>query len=394
MKRSSSALSPDQLRKALFSLSARQAELRDLLAAYRLTTGKSLSLIQRESGVKWTSLKDFEEGRLCLSGGKGLTGLCKLLGREHLSSEIAQLARAVGDRYLALATGSREAIETAVELIKLQRKYSSDCTVEELATIFGEQCEVVRGILNGSRSAVAELGEDKALTSVQNLLTSNLDGLIQGVRKQRSDAQKAAAEVLNNLLTPLAERFGGPVALAKALDVSRSSLYYAQRGQSSVEQIEKIIAQAQKLSRPHSRANPAPTPSEPEPVAQPPQASLSVISDKWATIGGATTEEGVRFVLTEESFLELDDVPLVALRDAMLRALPVARMLLNIGSQCKDRRAREILQEALGPEVQELQTAIRLFTFAHPNRLLEMYDSQRQGWAAVSRSKPMSRKGR
>jgi hypothetical protein len=220
-------------------------------------------------------------------------------------------------------------------------------------------------------------------------MKADLDDPIEEAKQRRLASQQATAKRFSKLVEPLLERYGDKSMVAKALGIHRNSLYDALGGRASVEHTQKLIQKAERLSRARAPA------AKPEPEQKPPpEPAPAPDRDVWSVIGGTTTDEGVQFVLTEESFQELEHIPLVALRDSLRKVLPVARLLLNIGSQCKDKQAREILQEALGPEVQELAIAIREFTFAHPNRLLELYDSQRQVWSTDNKKKSSSRKVR
>lgn len=387
MAKTHTALPPDRLKRSLLDLSLKQVELRQRLVDYLANSEETAGSISRQTGMNWVAVKGFLDGKLCLSGGKGLKGLCRLLECEDLGNKIATLSAAVGDRYLALATHSPEVIETAIELVTAQRQRADEYTGEDFAGAFGKLAPIVKGVLNGSQSALDQLEDADTLWHIQTQMKADLDDPIEEAKQRRLASQLTAAKRLSKLVEPLLERYGGRTMMAKALGIHRTSLYDALNGKASVEHTQKLIQKAERLS--NARA-PAAEPvteqkSAPEPIPAPDR-------DVWSVIGGTTTEEGVQYVLTEESFQELEQVPLVALRDAMRKVLPMSRLLLNIGSQCKDKQAREILQEALEPEVQELSIAIREFTFAHPNRLLELYDSQRQVWANDNKKKPSSRK--
>ncbi len=62
----------------------------------------------------------------------------------------------------------------------------------------------------------------------------------------------------------------------------------------------------------------------------------------------------------------------------MRTAMEVTRITLTIGSQLEDKSARDSLREEVALELEELTHALKTFAFAHPNRLVPVYDDQRE----------------
>lgn len=116
------------------------------------------------------------------------------------------------------------------------------------------------------------------------------------------------------------------------------------------------------------------------------------VQEALERFGGETSPLGPRYVIGAGSFREIDLSPETDFVSVVERYLEIARGLLNVCAQFKNYEFRKRIREELGVEVEELELAIRLFTSAHPNRLTELHDAQRNTWFVQSKPKP-KRKG-
>lgn len=227
---------------------------------------------------------------------------------------------------------------------------------------------------------------------------SQLEMVIARAEALLDEDPRDPAVRFKDLYEVLYERYGSQQAVATALDIKRESLRTAFRGKNRSQ--ATLIARAEALlataSSPTAsvvtdRSN-VDAVSEP-PIKTDPSAPIPQGKGLLETFGGVNTEEGVQYVITRESFQELADIPLIELRDALVRSLTTSRGLLNIGSQNADAQARKILQKEVGKQLKELELAIRAFTFAHPSELLELFDDQREVWRTGTGKSETTKKG-
>jgi hypothetical protein len=380
-------LSVSQLRQSLLDLSARQIELRGRLTQYRSENDLTIGAVARQTGVSWQRVKDFIDGTMSISGGRGLTGLCELLECPELGDEVAVLAKRVGDRNLALANQPHEVIIMALDLVEYHRDRADRYNMAEFAAAFNGDAPTVLGALNASQEALLMLAEEQTRERITQLLLVGLDERLAKAKEKLAEPRREAGAKLAELVGPLAERVGSKTRLAKLLNCSRTTLASAVAGEASLEQIERLITEAGKISRMLS------PPSEGQPGDTEAAEVMTVpgVPSALAALAGITTDDGTEYVLTEEAFRQIGKVPLVALRDALLSAIKQVRLLLNIASQLADDEAREILQEAAARELRELDVALKLFAFKYPSRLLPLYDNQRELWHGAT-TDPSSRK--
>ncbi len=374
-----------QLRSRLLQLAEKQAGLRERLENYMTANSDTTySSLARDADIPHNSLIAFSRGERSLRSEKGLKGLCSLLDCVSLGEEIIKLGEAVPDRYFAFASGSPAAITVAMDIMQAQQVRKVSFTFSEFAEAFGPCAETVDNVLYARQSGLQALEDHDIRETIEIMLIDDLDDKLQAIAQRRDTRKQDASRRLQELIEPLAAHYGGKVKLSRILDVGQTTLSDALACRTSLETIETLIelAKKQKKFMPTAQRHIMP----PEEVANPPTPPPVIPegTDVLAAVGGITTEEGVRFVLTASSFnaLELDEDALVAVREFLLRVIPLTRLALNIGSQLNDPRDRKHLRGAVGREVEELSTAIEKFTFAHPNRLSELHDSQRQVWAS------------
>lgn len=354
-----------------------------------------------------------------------------LMEAQHDRADIATYAEFAEsfDPYTAVITGVLQGSQEALEQLRDSKTHDDvlhtllENLDERLEKILGRKHEAkksaiirLEGMIDlllgryGQKTAISrELGLSK--TALREALSgrSGLEMIESiSVKAEKLLAQPAPAipdyrSLFMPMYDKLYERFGTQACLAEALGVPSSTLSYAASGKCSAATYSGLVRHAEKLLE-----SPAPSLGA-ESVAEPAADKVAVTVTEavagsapseehglgaFASIGGITTDEGVPYVLTEESYQKLEGVPLLALRDSLITAIRLARLQLNIGSQLTSRTDRRILQDAVGRELKELKLAIDAFTFAHPNELLALHDSQRQFWAEQSTNSGQPRKGK
>ncbi len=125
--------------------------------------------------------------------------------------------------------------------------------------------------------------------------------------------------------------------------------------------------------------------------AEPESSELSGPTVPLSTVleahGGETSLTGVRFVLGESSFVEIDLDPPQDLVAFIERQIELVRGLLNVLTQIRDPVTRKKIQGRIGRQVEELDLAIRLFSAVHPNQLTRLHDDQRNAWIGNGQGK-------
>jgi hypothetical protein len=116
-----------------------------------------------------------------------------------------------------------------------------------------------------------------------------------------------------------------------------------------------------------------------------PTGTTVLLSDLLDKRGGETSPLGVDKVLGERSFVTIDLDPSAELVDCIKRQVQSTRAALNLLAQIRDEHTRALVREELGPQVEELGLAIRMFSVEHPNKLTKLHDSQRQIFADTNR---------
>lgn len=121
--------------------------------------------------------------------------------------------------------------------------------------------------------------------------------------------------------------------------------------------------------------------SEEAPLPQEETAITVPLTDLLATHGGESSPLGVGSVIGSASFVKIDLDPSEELIKLIEGQIETSRGLLNLLAQIRDDRVRALVRARIGPQVEELELAIRLFSDIHPNRLTPLHDSQRRAWA-------------
>jgi predicted transcriptional regulator len=357
-----------ELRKLLPQLAAYQAELRQNLITYRQSSGLTQGAIAKRLEIGWNAVAELEAGTSVISSGKRLDGLCELMSCQELGVKIKQLAQSISSRYMGFVLGSEEAVNLALDIVEASQE--SDAPYAAFVAAFGDHHEIAEDALAQSNRCIRALEDPTTAKAVRGILQGDFEAKLKRAQAAEQAKRTQAATKLSKLVEKLTPQYGELALLAKQLDVHRTTFHYARNGTGriSLATIEELTRKCEHLLAEQAAEQPAP------------DAVLlggSPLPNELAVVSGATTDEGVRFVLTEDSFKEVGQIPVIAARESLKTTLECARLLLNSVSQLSDKTLRDLLREELGPEVEELQTAINLFTFAQPQRLLDQYDAQR-----------------
>lgn len=406
-KTRSSAVKISELRPRLLRLSALQTDLRERLFNYMSTTGATIATIAKLAGIPHVKLTSFRQGSTSIAAGRSLTGLCEVLGCPEIGAEIALLSEQVADRYLGYTTRSPAAIKTAVGVLEVHQQWYEDFTYSEFSEAFGDLSSTILSVLNGGRTGLEALEDAGIRDTIETILIATIDDLLADLKQRRDAVKQATIDQLRTAIDKLSVTYGNRETVYKVTGVSSSTIQDSLAGRSSLDTIRALTAKLEKHIRSNEKTSctrPAGSPPPEDHVVPisakatgPPPAETSAQTPAFQAeqlvegILSMSRSELVAFVQTEANFRELENVQLIALRDALIVSLSVSQLLLNIGSQLDSKNARAILQQDVGRVLQELDPAIRRFTFAHPNQLLDLHDSQREVWKGNS-SKPSQRK--
>ena len=96
--------------------------------------------------------------------------------------------------------------------------------------------------------------------------------------------------------------------------------------------------------------------------------------------GGRLSMSGVRYVLDQASFQDVDALPSPAFTALIGQLSKIVLRLLRICMAQRNSKARELIQDGIGPEIEELYMALTASSFEIPKNILPMNDSQREHW--------------
>ena len=89
---------------------------------------------------------------------------------------------------------------------------------------------------------------------------------------------------------------------------------------------------------------------------------------------------GVRYVLDQASFQDVDALPSPAFTALIGQLSKIVLRLLRICMAQRNSKARELIRDGIGPEIEELYMALTASSFEIPKNILPMNDSQREHW--------------
>lgn len=359
-----------------------QAELRSVLDERRERERLTVGTLASNIGVGWNEIKEFLSGRRTFCGGKILAASTAYVERRDLRDAIERAARGLSDRMRGLAGCPVEAIDLAFALEDAHEAHAPELTQEEFAQCFESAAPIVLGALQASQESLHALRGDGGQSLRDALASDVLVTHLRNAQAAKRDRIAGKAAIAHDLLGNLATRFQFREQQARALGVHRTTLAAVLRGSASEGTVDELIAKAKQLLGERDAAIPA--------AAAPAAAPTSALEQH----GGETSPLGVRFVLGPNSFRELDGDPGAGGIAFARRQLELTRLTLNLLAQLNDPATRRHVREALGPEVEELELSVRLFTVEHPNRLTELHQAQRETWAKQPRAPMRSTKER
>ncbi len=402
---------PHAQREAVLKLADLQKELRDALHANLKKNGCTLGAAAGQAGVDWKGAHGVYTGTRALGGGRTLKRLTAYLGKPQLETAILDCTVRLNDRLVGLSVLEKKHIQTVFdvhEIFHLEREARKSLTLTAFSRAFDEQQEIVFGILNWQVDAVRQLNDEAASAQFEEFLTSKeLSGKITKVVKQETDEQARLAAEFRKAGERLLR---GPIVnskLAQALGISASNVGYALSGCVPQARLTELIGQInQKLEAAgHAKEDGVAVTQKdvkaPEPSAKPshetarleqtptkiPTENRMVNEEPQTDPGnwpmGGTSEEGVPFVLDQTSFTPFAYRPAPEDIKYTARQIQHLRSLLNVLTQISDDGIRETVRLTLGPEVEELAMTLRLFTEEFPNRMLGLFDAERQTMKAL-----------
>lgn len=373
-----------EFEKNLIRFATCQKRLRTVVAKAAKDSKMSTNEIANKCNLGQAEVKKFLTGESVLASERKLKAICKFANCEELIEPNLAAAKNIADRFKIFATVDTDTIRIGTQLIRLfQENYP--LPTNNLAEVFGQDAEVVFEVLKPSRIGIHLLSETECSERVLGLLTDTSFGdTVATVRTQFLDDYNAEAAEFKQLVDRLLPLYDNQLKLVatEAFGVNYSTIRRAVQPAEDVLKNGSLVGQETMLHLKRTATAilagekpKAPAAKSDEPVLPPPQPEA--IPDPSQDVFGPTTEDGVAFVLTESTFQQIANVPVIAMRDALKKSIIATRQLLNVAAQMSDEQARDILQEDLGKELRELLHSMRTFSMAHPNEILPLIDSQR-----------------
>jgi hypothetical protein len=379
------------LKDNILALAKMQRELRNALNEKMKAENLGFTEVAHRTKLGWNEIKNFAENNSSLLSERKLVAVCTFVNRQDLIANTLKLSTSIADRYKAFTILEDEAIIICFELID-KFNLCKNVPGHLFAKAFGIDEAAVAGAITGKVENCKAFNSADVRNRVSQLLKpGNFETALEYSIRDFAIKYDRNGSNIRQLWQEITKICGSVAIAASTLKISRSSvqncstdamrLYKANRQLSSYEQQEKLIDQMTKWLDAHKSSGINPTgPDDSQANARSlDNADLNNFEDlvKLLKMAGETSSDGVMFSLTEDSFSEIAKVPIIALRESLLVVIPIARALLNIGSQFDDEIGREILQEALGRELRELYHSIKAFSTAHPNEITSLIDSQR-----------------
>lgn len=370
-----------EFEKNLIKLSSSQKRLRIAVSRAAKEHRVSPNEIANQCSLGRAEVKTFLTGESVLASERKLRAICKFADCEELIEPNLTTALKIADRYKVIATAEADTIRLWMQLIQLFQD-TRPLPVKNLVEVFGQDADVVFEALKPSRLGIEQLSDNECNERVLSLLTdTSFADSIAAVRTQYLDEYTERAESFKQLVDQLLPLYDNQVGLVatEAFGVNRSTLGRAVLSAENVlkqgalvgnETMDQLFATAQAIlagDKPRARSARTNVPV-PQPVSEPTSSP---------DVFGPTSTDGVTYILTESTFQQIANVPVIAMRDALKKSISATRQLLNVAAQMSDEQARDILQEDLGKELRELLHSMRTFSMAHPNEILPLIDSQR-----------------
>jgi hypothetical protein len=247
---------------------------------------------------------------------------------------------------------------------------------------------------------------------------ATIDTMIEKVRAYKSpqnvpqvvneNTKVGKGKQLRGLVHELKPKVGNRETVAKELNVSIGVLKHAMRGSTTNEKLDVLLKKAEKLLGRYKPNEALTTPTLP---TTPTKSGHQKVSPKetrdpasgngamqiatridlgqiLSQLGGETSAKGVRFVLGEASFKQVDLEPSEAFIAQVVQSIEIARGLLNVCAQVKDRKIRDGVQDFVLPQVEELERTLKAFKALRPKDLMSALTANRRTETRGSKSTP------
>ena len=432
-KNEQALLQLEEQRRKVIELAELQIQLRLALNVYLQKTGMTLNAFAQAIDAGWAQIAKVAQGTGAVSASETLEAICREIDASDLQTSIEESAVGLNSRIVSLAINDPDVINLAFDLKKLHEAWRGRIKAKQLAEFFAPHQDVFQGVISGTRSVYDKLEDEEVYVHLTDILEDpDLDNKIEEAIAQHTRHKAAKVERFKSFLEqmPLEQR----IDQARELDMPTQSLHEILSGKMSIAYIEQSTRKIQRwLKRQEQnelaeavieidqetdddtekpRTEPADPPRESapahdfEPVPEPepsdnckdcehagtngqpvPEAPLKPTArELLEAFSGETSPLGVRFVLTPDSFQDIDLDPGESFMQWAVGALEMARLALNFASQIKNDRLRAEIQARLAPQVEELTLTINAFSVKYPNRISSLNESQRQTWASQTKT--------
>lgn len=379
-------------RVALVRITELVAEIRLNLRARLDNSSLKLSDVSRATHMTPGLLGNFLSGVIAICGGRRFSGLVQLLDMNEQGEEILRLSEGMSERMVSVSSFGPEVVALFFDLMDAFVLAGDKVTMDTFAEVFGPDVELVVGVLKMSHTALDHIKDKHVRDRIEGVLLEPEFNL--RVQEQREKRSAVNVQKLRELINELNKRFGMFKITAQKLEVSESTLRNALRGGSSAETYVIIFAKAEEVlaspaddaagsdeSLVASAAAVSPSPAvQGGPLAE----SFDSADRLFDAVGGKTSPSGAKWVLGPDVMRELKIHLAGEMVAPLCRHIEIVRAMLNMLAQCDNDDLKKRAMESVGPELEELQLAMQLFSAKYPNQLTALHEERRLQWAALS----------
>lgn len=354
-----------------------QRELRIAVAKKMKDDAITIAKLSDHVKTGWTELRDFLNCERAICVDRVVTNLCKYAEIEHLSTKILNAAKDLSMKVQGISVLTVNIINLIFLVQTEFQKHCDSLTIKTFALIFVGYEKVVMNILQFNKKLLQNL-DDVCIAKISEVVESdNFSEMCKIAQTSKAHNNSRKATELEKLVAQLQSCFNTTDELANKLGYSKSALKSALKGDVTVgdETYNTMILKAKKLLKINNNG----IEKQVSQTMTPNDGSVNRLN----SLAGSTSKLGVKYILGPDDFNKiklqstLDEAQIAELAKS---ALERARALLNICTQIKDKKVREKIVNSLGPEVEEMHLAIRLFTSENPNGLSGIFLGQRETW--------------
>lgn len=366
--------------------------------------------------------------------------------------EEALLSDDLARRLAEAKTAHQTTVDGLVEELKKQATRLFDGPINQriLAETLGMSASTVSYALLG-RVTLARLkemveGVAKAADDAEKKRRGKADNGPRATPKAKSDRPKTSdnpsmvpAKKLADVVARLRTVYGSEPRLAQDMKMSLDALHNAMNGCMGVAATENVLQRAEKLAAatfpvhpvtttapsgrigyggqtqhgpddpalslapattkrmgPNGATSPRPTPPAEQPVADQdlpsqPTEMTDAAANVWPV--GRVSADGVPYSLDSSAFKPFDYRPSPDDLRCTVRQIQLVRAALNVLTQISDDGIRAQVRQTLGHEVEELGMTLRVFTDEFPNRMIGLYDAERETMRVLGMDTKPNKKG-